>query len=349
MRARGRGVRVRPRPARQDRQGHQRRRRRHRRPDAGAGASEARGALPRAAARADRRPPRRTRPGRLGPREARIAADIDAMVDEALARSRDGNIVHAHVPRPHRRQVDDAPDAGVTYSKAAVVRLLDRVRGPSTATRSTRSWTSTAAASRGPTAATAWRSTPAACTARSTPRSSARPPTARSSRAPHHTQPERSRPTSSPSSTSTRSSSIARLPAEALQAAQAGQDLPDRRRHGRPRDAGRALPHPEQGGESRLDDAELQLGRAGRPRQGRARRHRRNPLKARWLGIFNGAGIHGIDPSEYGTIGHAASHGCVRMRIPDVMTSTRASPSARRSTSPSAATPGSAAAASGGR
>ena len=43
-----------------------------------------------------------------------------------------------------------------------------------------------------------------------------------------------------------------------------------------------------------------------------------NPLKARWLGIFAGAGIHGIDPSEYGTIGHAASHGCVRMRIPDV-------------------------------
>jgi lipoprotein-anchoring transpeptidase ErfK/SrfK len=43
-----------------------------------------------------------------------------------------------------------------------------------------------------------------------------------------------------------------------------------------------------------------------------------NPLKSRWLGIFNGAGIHGIDPSEYGTIGHAASHGCVRMRIPDV-------------------------------
>jgi lipoprotein-anchoring transpeptidase ErfK/SrfK len=44
----------------------------------------------------------------------------------------------------------------------------------------------------------------------------------------------------------------------------------------------------------------------------------KNPLKARWLGIFDGAGIHGIDPSEYGTIGHAASHGCVRMRIPDV-------------------------------
>ncbi len=44
-----------------------------------------------------------------------------------------------------------------------------------------------------------------------------------------------------------------------------------------------------------------------------------NPLKARWMGIFDGAGIHGIDPSQYGTIGTAASHGCVGMRIPDVI------------------------------
>ena len=44
-----------------------------------------------------------------------------------------------------------------------------------------------------------------------------------------------------------------------------------------------------------------------------------DPIKARWLGIFNGAGIHGIDPSEYGSIGTAGSHGCVRMTIPDVI------------------------------
>jgi len=43
-----------------------------------------------------------------------------------------------------------------------------------------------------------------------------------------------------------------------------------------------------------------------------------NPLKARWMGIYDGAGIHGIDPSQYHTIGTAASHGCVGMRIPDV-------------------------------
>ena len=42
-----------------------------------------------------------------------------------------------------------------------------------------------------------------------------------------------------------------------------------------------------------------------------------NPLKARWLGIYDGAGIHGTDAT--GSIGTAASHGCVRMLIPDVI------------------------------
>ncbi|HVP01058.1 MAG TPA: L,D-transpeptidase/peptidoglycan binding protein [Solirubrobacteraceae bacterium] len=44
-----------------------------------------------------------------------------------------------------------------------------------------------------------------------------------------------------------------------------------------------------------------------------------DPIKARWMGIDGGAGIHGVDPSEYGSLGSAASHGCVRMRIPDVI------------------------------
>jgi lipoprotein-anchoring transpeptidase ErfK/SrfK len=42
-----------------------------------------------------------------------------------------------------------------------------------------------------------------------------------------------------------------------------------------------------------------------------------NPIKARWMGIFDGAGIHGTD--ETYSIGHAVSHGCVRMLIPDVI------------------------------
>jgi lipoprotein-anchoring transpeptidase ErfK/SrfK len=42
-----------------------------------------------------------------------------------------------------------------------------------------------------------------------------------------------------------------------------------------------------------------------------------NPLKARWLGIYDGAGIHGTDATA--SIGTAASHGCIRMLIPDVI------------------------------
>jgi len=41
-----------------------------------------------------------------------------------------------------------------------------------------------------------------------------------------------------------------------------------------------------------------------------------NPLKARWMGIYEGAGIHGTD--DTGSLGSAASHGCVRMAVPEV-------------------------------
>ena len=42
-----------------------------------------------------------------------------------------------------------------------------------------------------------------------------------------------------------------------------------------------------------------------------------NPLKARWMGIYDGAGFHGT--SDVGSLGSAASHGCVRMAVPDVI------------------------------
>ena len=41
-----------------------------------------------------------------------------------------------------------------------------------------------------------------------------------------------------------------------------------------------------------------------------------DPIKARWMGFNGGAGIHGT--AELGSLGSAASHGCVRMAIPDV-------------------------------
>jgi lipoprotein-anchoring transpeptidase ErfK/SrfK len=42
-----------------------------------------------------------------------------------------------------------------------------------------------------------------------------------------------------------------------------------------------------------------------------------NPLKARWMGFWDGAGIHGTAESD--SIGSAASHGCIRMRVADVI------------------------------
>jgi lipoprotein-anchoring transpeptidase ErfK/SrfK len=42
-----------------------------------------------------------------------------------------------------------------------------------------------------------------------------------------------------------------------------------------------------------------------------------DPLKARWMGFYNGAGIHGTD--DLASLGTAASHGCVRMSVPDVI------------------------------
>ena len=41
-----------------------------------------------------------------------------------------------------------------------------------------------------------------------------------------------------------------------------------------------------------------------------------NPIKARWMAIYEGAGIHGTE--ETASLGSAASHGCVRMAIADV-------------------------------
>ena len=43
----------------------------------------------------------------------------------------------------------------------------------------------------------------------------------------------------------------------------------------------------------------------------------RNPIEARWMAIYNGAGIHGT--TAINSLGTRASHGCVRMAIPDVI------------------------------
>jgi lipoprotein-anchoring transpeptidase ErfK/SrfK len=49
-----------------------------------------------------------------------------------------------------------------------------------------------------------------------------------------------------------------------------------------------------------------------------------DPIKARWLGLGGGVGIHGT--AESFSIGSRASHGCIRMLIPDVIALYRITP-----------------------
>jgi lipoprotein-anchoring transpeptidase ErfK/SrfK len=65
---------------------------------------------------------------RLTAREARIRADLSAMVDEAAARSNHGDIVSRTMRRLRDQRMNTDLEPTVLYSDRAVIRLLDRVR-----------------------------------------------------------------------------------------------------------------------------------------------------------------------------------------------------------------------------
>ena len=63
--------------------------------------------------------------------------------------------------------------------------------------------------------------------------------------------------------------------------------------------------------------AQQRLGRRRSPGQTIPGGAPNNPLKARWLGVNGSVGIHGT--AEEWSIGSRASHGCIRMRVRDVI------------------------------
>ena len=85
---------------------------------------------------------------------------------------------------------------------------------------------------------------------------------------------------------------------------------------GRAGDPGRPLPHPEQGDRTRPGTCRTATGRASLAGKVIPGGSPENPIKARWMGVYDGAGIHGT--ADDSSIGSAASHGCIRMHIPDV-------------------------------
>jgi lipoprotein-anchoring transpeptidase ErfK/SrfK len=255
---------------------------------------------------------------KLGPREARTAADIGAMVDDAVARSRDGNILSRTVRGLTGGKVDEDLTPHVTFSKRAVVRLLDNVRrsvdrDAIDAKLSFHQGGFTKVDGRDGLAVDAsrlHREIDAAIIS----------PTAKRTFVAHthHTAPKVTTKKLVENYNTLliidRANFQLKLfkqlkPVKTYNIAvgMVGLETPAGVYHIQNKAVNPAWTMPNSDWVAPEDRGRVVPG--GTPE---------NPLKSRWLGIFNGAGIHGIDPSEYGTIGHAASHGCVRMRIPDV-------------------------------
>ncbi|MCZ4493850.1 MAG: L,D-transpeptidase family protein [Conexibacter sp.] len=254
----------------------------------------------------------------LSAREARIATNLDATVDDALARSRQGNVLQRSYRGLTGEKLNAHIKPQVTFSDAAVIRLLDRVRrsvnrpatnatikfavsGPQTtpshdglALDATQLHRRINAAIVSPTA------------------------TRRMSATTHHVAPKVSSQSivqqygtalivNREAFKLTVYKDLKPVKTYSVAIGAVGLDTPAGLYHIQNKAVDPAWTKPNSDWVPKDQRGDVVPGGTAE-----------NPLKARWLGIFNGAGIHGVDPSEYGTIGHAASHGCVRMRIPDV-------------------------------
>ena len=107
------------------------------------------------------------------------------------------------------------------------------------------------------------------------------------------------------------------LQAPPLQEAQARQGVHGGRRRRRLRHPGRALPHPEQGGRTRPGTCPTAPGPATSPaRSSRAGCRTTRSRRAGWASSTAPASTAPTRPTRSGS---AASHGCIRMAIPDVI------------------------------
>jgi lipoprotein-anchoring transpeptidase ErfK/SrfK len=255
---------------------------------------------------------------RLTAREAKVATNLDATVADALARSRQGNLLKRTWRGVTGEKLDAHLQPEVTFADAAVIRLLDRVR--KSVNRPAMNATIKFAVS-GPT------TTPSneglaldATTLHKKIKAALGSPTAtrRFSATTHHVAPVISTDKLIAQNATTLVvnreafrltvfKNLKAVKSYSVAIGAVGLDTPAGLYHIQNKAVDPAWTKPNSSWVPAADRGEVVPGGTAA-----------NPLKARWLGIFNGAGIHGVDPSEYGTIGHAASHGCVRMRIEDV-------------------------------
>ena len=252
----------------------------------------------------------------LGAREARIAVDIDAMVDKAMAVSREGNIFSRTVRNLTGKSLDEQMQPTVRYSDKAVVRMLDKIRGaierkPKDASVEIdasgiqRRESRTGLAVRASTLHKQIRRAMVSTTADRT----------------FVARTRKLRPEVSTADLEERYGTVLIIhrnqfkltlykqlkPAKTYSIAvgKIGLETPAGLYHIQNKAVNPAwnVPNSDWAG-----DLAGTVVPGGTPE---------NPLKARWMGIFDGAGIHGTDAIN--SIGTAASHGCIRMRIPDVI------------------------------
>ena len=251
----------------------------------------------------------------LTAREAGVHADVDGMVDEALAASRNGNIV-TRVARDLTGGEEDAQvPPRVTYSRAAVRRLVERVKAkvdrpardakvdfPSLDRVKEQHGFKVNAASLEQRVEQAL-SVPGVDRRVAAPVDRIQPKVTRAQLAKRLPGAPRGRPRPTSSCGSTRSCTwSSRTPWPS--APWASTPPP-------------GMYHIQNKAVDPAWTSRTATGRAIWP-DGRSRAACRTTRSRRaGSGIFDGAGIHGTD--ETYSLGHAASHGCIRMAIPDVI------------------------------
>jgi lipoprotein-anchoring transpeptidase ErfK/SrfK len=256
-----------------------------------------------------------TKTWKLGPKEARIRADLSAMVDQAVAESRSGDVFSRSWRSLTGKKLNQDLRPTVQFSDAAVIRLLDKVRGSverpakDASVKISGSGVSQVPGSEGLAiqASALHRQINAAIVSPSAERTFV----ART----HHTEPkvttEDLKHRYGTVIVINRNRFRLRLFKELklsqtypIAVGQVGLETPA----GQYKIANKAI-NPAW----HVPNSPWAGKLAGKVIPGD---DPTNPIKARWLGVYDGVGIHGT--GDEGSIGSNASHGCIRMRVRDV-------------------------------
>jgi lipoprotein-anchoring transpeptidase ErfK/SrfK len=251
----------------------------------------------------------------LGWREARIAADLDSTVDQAVAASRSGNLLTRTLRDLTGKREDADLEPTVHFSRAAVIRLLDRIR-KAIDREPVDAEVAISAAGVRPTPSRPGRAVRASELHRDIRAAIVTPDADREFVA----RARRVKPKVATSDLGDRYGTILIVKRDAFRlelykrlrlakaypiaVGKAGLETPAGRYTIQNKAIDPAWHVPDSDWAGKLRGKVIPGGAPD------------NPIKARWLGVYDGVGVHGT--ADDASIGSRASHGCIRMHIPDV-------------------------------